>query len=155
MIFLWFLIYLIWFIDNRKVFNDYSDLNKYKVEKEGNKVAVLALGDFYQIGEEVVKELEEKLNINATLINPRYITGVDKYLLEKLKSNHSVVITLEDGILEGGFGEKIARFYGDSNIKVKNYGIAKAFYDRYDVNELLKENGITVKEIVEDIKKLV
>ena len=135
MIFRWFLIYLIWFIDKRKVFNDYSDLNKYKVEKEGNKVAVLALGDFYQIGEEVVKELEEKLNINATLINPRYITGVDKYLLEKLKSNHSVVITLEDGILEGGFGEKIVRFYGDSNIKVKNYGIAKAFYDRYDVNE--------------------
>ena len=141
--------------DERKVDTDYSDINKFKVEEKGEKVAIIAFGDFYQLGEEVSKELKEKLNINATLINPRYITGIDKELLEELKANHDVVITLEDGILQGGFGEKIASFYGDTNVKVKNYGIEKAFYDRYDVNELLKENRITKEQIVEDVEKMI
>ncbi len=141
--------------DERKVDTDYSDINKFKVEEKGEKVAIIALGDFYQLGEEVSKELKEKLNINATLINPRYITGIDKELLEELKSNHDIVITLEDGILQGGFGEKIASFYGDTNVKVKNYGIEKAFYDRYDVNKLLKENRITKEQIVEDVEKMI
>lgn len=100
------------------------------------------------------KEIYDKLNIQSTLINPRYITGLDTELLEKLKSNHDIVITLEDGMLEGGFGEKIARFYGESSVKVKNYGIAKAFYDRYNVDELLKENGITKEQIIKDIEKM-
>lgn len=140
--------------DERKVDTDYSNINKFKVEEKGEKVAILALGDFYQLGEEVSKELKEKLNVNATLINPRYITGLDKELLEELKANHDIVITLEDGILQGGFGEKIASFYGDSDIKVKNYGIEKAFYDRYDVNELLKANRITKEQITEDVEKM-
>ncbi len=141
-------------VDERKVDTDYSNINKFKVEENGEKVAIIALGDFYQLGEEVSKELKEKLNINATLINPRYITGLDKELLEELKANHDIVITLEDGILQGGFGEKIASFYGDSDIKVKNYGIEKAFYDRYDVNELLKANRITKEQITEDVEKM-
>ena len=140
--------------DERKVDTDYSNINKFKVEEKGEKVAILALGDFYQLGEEVSKELKEKLNVNATLINPRYITGLDKELLEELKVNHDIVITLEDGILQGGFGEKIASFYGDSDIKVKNYGIEKAFYDRYNVNELLKANRITREQITEDVEKM-
>lgn len=141
--------------DNRKVDIDYSNLNKYKVEKEGEKVVILALGDFYQLGEKVHKELKDRLGINATLINPRYITGIDEKLLENLKENHILVISLEDGILEGGFGEKIARFYGTSETKVKNYGIKKDFYDRYNVEELLEENGITVENIVNDIEKII
>ena len=140
--------------DERKVDKDYSNVNKFKVEEKGEKVAIIALGDFYQLGEEVSKELKEKFNINATLINPRYITGIDKELLEEIKANHNVVITLEDGILQGGFGEKIASFYGEDDVKVKNYGIEKAFYDRYDVNELLKENRITKEQIVEDVEKM-
>lgn len=141
--------------DERKVDTDYSNLNKYKVEKKGNTIAIIALGDFYQLGEEVAKEVKNTLNIDATLINPRYITGVDEKLLEELKKEHKVVITLEDGILEGGFGEKIASYYGDSNMKVKNYGIKKAFYDKYIVNELLKENRITKEQIVEDLSKMI
>lgn len=141
--------------DKRKVDTDYSNLNKYKVEKEGNTIALIALGDFYQLGEEVAKEVKNTLNIDVTLINPRYITGVDEKLLEELKKEHKVVITLEDGILEGGFGEKIASYYGDSNMKVKNYGIKKAFYDKYIVNELLKENRITKEQIVEDLSKMI
>lgn len=121
--------------DKRKIDKNYSKLNKYKVEKEGNKIAILALGDFYQLGEEIQKEIYEKLNIKATLINPRYITGIDTELLKNLRSNHDIVITLEDGMLEGGFGEKIARWY--------------------DVNELLKENGITKEQIIKDIEKMI
>ena len=140
--------------DDRNIEKDYSELNKYKVEKQGEKIAVIALGDFYQLGEEVVKEIKQELNIDATLINPRYITGIDKDLLEELKEKHSMIVTLEDGMLEGGFGEKISRYYGTSNMKVRNYGVEKSFPDRYNVEELLKENRITKEQIVEDIKNV-
>ena len=141
--------------DKREVDTDYSNLNKYRVEEKGSKIAIIALGDFYQLGEEIAKEIKAKLNITPTLINPRYITGQDINLLEELKNNHEIVITLEDGILDGGFGEKISRFYGTSNMKVKNYGIKKSFPDRYDANQLLKENGISKEQIIEDIINLI
>ena len=140
--------------DDRKVEKDYSNINKFKIEKSGEKIAIIAVGDFYQLGESVVLEIEEKLGIQATLINPRYVTGLDNELLEDLKKKHNVIITLEDGSLDGGFGEKVASFYGDSNIKVKNYGIKKAFYDKYNVEELLKNNRLTSKQIVEDLKEM-
>ncbi len=137
--------------DGRAPDTDYSDINKFKVEQKGEKIAILALGDFYQLGEELAKEIKEKLNITSTLINPRYITGLDEELLNELKQNHNQVITLEDGILEGGFGEKIASFYGNTDMKVKNYGIKKAFYDKYDVKELLKANKLTPQQILAEI----
>lgn len=137
--------------DDRNVEKNYGNVNKYKVEEKGCRVAIVALGDFYQLGEAVAKEVKTRLEFEPTLINPRYITGVDNELLENLKENHDLVITLEDGVLDGGFGEKIARFYGDSNIKVKNYGIEKSFPDRYVADELLKENGVSVEQIIQDI----
>ena len=137
--------------DGRAPDTDYSDINKFKVEQKGEKIAILALGDFYQLGEELAKEIKEKLNITPTLINPRYITGLDEELLNELKQNHNQVITLEDGILEGGFGEKIASFYGNTDMKVKNYGIKKAFYDKYNVKELLKANKLTPQQILAEI----
>jgi 1-deoxy-D-xylulose-5-phosphate synthase len=85
------------------------------------------------------------------LINPRFASGIDKELLESLSERHQMVITMEDGILSGGFGEKIASFYGSSDMKVKNYGLDKKFYDRYDPNELLKEVGMTPVQIIADI----
>ena len=132
---------------------DYSDLDKFKVAHRGSKVAIIAMGSFYQKGEAVVKALAEE-GVDATLINPRYLTGVDETLLEDLKKDHQVVATLEDGSLDGGFGERIARFYGPSEMKVLNFGVKKQLYDRYDVNELLKENHLTEPQIVEDIKNL-
>ncbi len=132
---------------------DYSDLDKFKVAHRGSKVAIIAMGSFYQKGEAVVKALAEE-GVDASLINPRYLTGVDETLLEDLKKDHQVVATLEDGSLDGGFGERIARFYGPSNMKVLNFGVKKQLYDRYDVNELLKENHLTEPQIVEDIKNL-
>lgn len=139
--------------DKRKVDTSYDKINQYKIQETGSQVAILAVGDFYQLGENIVKTLKEKLGVVPTLINPRYISGLDKKLLEELKANHELVITLEDGMLEGGFGEKIASYYGTSNIKVKNYGIAKSFPDRYVADELLRQNGISVEQIIEDIEK--
>lgn len=132
---------------------DYSKLNQYKVTKKGKDVAIIALGDFYSMGEGIIEALAKE-GTQATLINPKYITGLDEALLEELKENHSLVITLEDGILEGGFGQKIASYYGTSDMKVKNYGIKKSFPDRYVPEELLRENGISVEQITADIKAI-
>lgn len=134
---------------------DYSILNKYQVTKEGKEVAIIALGDFYQLGEKVAMKLSKENNIEATLVNPKFITGIDEELLENLKKEHKLVITLEDGILEGGFGEKISRFYGPSNIKVLNYGIKKEILDRYIPDELMKKNRLTDIQILEDIIKII
>ncbi|WP_287132292.1 1-deoxy-D-xylulose-5-phosphate synthase [Bacteroides sp.] len=130
-------------------------LNRYEVSHRGEKVAILGLGSFYQLGEAVAARLKEEKGVDATLVNPRYITGVDEALLDDLKQDHTLVITLEDGVLDGGFGEKIARYYGPSDMKVLNYGVKKEFIDRYDVEEQLKKNRLTVPQIVEDICKLV
>ncbi len=137
--------------DGVAVTKDFSQLNTYEVTQKGSKVAVIGLGTFYSLAKEVAVKLKEEKNIDATVINPYYITGVDEALLEELKRDHDVVITLEDGILDGGFGEKIARFYGNSDVKVYNYGLKKEFLDRYNVNEVLKENHLTAEQIVEDI----
>ncbi|MDK2829425.1 MAG: 1-deoxy-D-xylulose-5-phosphate synthase [Clostridium butyricum] len=133
---------------------DYSELNKYQVTKQGKDVAVIALGDFYQLGQSLVEKLSSENGIDATLINPKYITGLDEELLETLKKEHKLVITLEDGILEGGFGERIARYYGSSDVKVLNYGIKKEFLDRYVPDELMKKNRITPEQISEDIMNI-
>lgn len=130
---------------------DYSDLNKYQIKISGSNIAILALGDFFDIGEKLAKAVLEKTGVMPTLINPRYITGLDEELLENLKKDHTTVITLEDGILDGGFGEKIARFYGPSDVKVYNYGIKKEFLDRYAIEDVLKENHLTVPQILEDV----
>lgn len=133
---------------------DFSNLNKYTITQEGSKVAIIALGTFYTLGSKVAEELTKATGIKPTLINPIYITGTDNELLDELKEKHDIVITLEDGILDGGFGEKITRYYGASNMKVLNYGLKKEFLDRYDVNEILQKNRLTSEQIVEDIVKL-
>ena len=99
--------------------------------------------------------LLSEYGINATLINPRYLSGVDEALLEGLKTGHRVVATLEDGSIDGGFGERIARFYGPSDMKVLNFGVKKALYDRYDVQQLMADNRLTDAQIVEDILSIV
>ena len=115
--------------DGREVKKDWSQLNTYEVTEKGSKIALIGLGTFYFLALQTAEMLEKK-GIHATVINPYYITGLDKGLLEKLKADHDTVVTLEDGILNGGFGEKIARFYGSSDMKVYNYGLKKEFLDR-------------------------
>ena len=118
--------------DGKKVTKDFSKLNEYEVTQNGSKIAIVALGSFYSVGAKTAEIIENKTGVKPTLINPIYITGTDDKLLEQLKENHDIVITVEDGVLDGGFGEKIARFYGNSDIKVLNYGLKKEFLDRYN-----------------------
>lgn len=129
---------------------DYSKLNTYKIEEQGTNVAIIAEGSFFKLGKNVAEELRQH-NIKPTLINPRYLTGIDKECLENLKNDHQLVITLEDGELDGGFGEKIARFYGSSEMKVLNYGSFKEFTDRANLNELYTRYRLKPELIVKDI----
>lgn len=137
--------------DGKEVTKDFSVLNKYEMTQEGSRVAFIGLGTFYSLAVEAAKLLEETKGIKPTVINPYFITGVDTGMLDALKKEHDIVVTLEDGVLDGGFGEKIARFYGDSDTKVLNFGLKKEFPDRYDVAEMLEKNHLTKELIVEDI----
>ena len=141
-------------VTHRDSEKSFENLNSYKIEQKGSRLAIIALGDFYQKGEKLAKSIKEEFEFTPTLINPRFASGLDKNLLEELKKDHSVVLTLEDGILSGGFGQKIASFYGTSQMKVKNYGLDKKFYDRYNPQNLLKELGMTNEQILADIKNL-
>jgi 1-deoxy-D-xylulose-5-phosphate synthase len=135
-------------------YTDYSkEMNKFKMVKSGEKIAVIGLGNFFGLAENVVDEIKAKLGIDATLINPRFITGIDKEMLDGLKSNHDVVVTLEDGELNGGFGEKVASYLGNSDIKVLNYGSHKEFTDRVPLEELYRRYRLTPEQITEDASK--
>lgn len=133
---------------------DYSILNKYSVVKEGAEIAILGLGSFFEKAEDLAKEIHKALGINATVINPKFITGVDEQLLDSLKQNHKLVVTLEDGVLDGGFGEKIARYYGPSEMKVLNFGARKEFTDRVPLEEIYERNHLTTDLMIQDIKSV-
>lgn len=138
---------------NRPADTDYSQLNRYQTVHKGSRVAILGLGSFFGLAEEAAALLKQEHGIDATLVNPRYITGIDEPLMEELKASHELVVTLEDGVLDGGFGEKIARYFGCSDMKVLNFGARKEFADRFDVQEFLTKNHLTAPQIAEDIMK--
>jgi 1-deoxy-D-xylulose-5-phosphate synthase len=132
---------------------DYSDINKFAVEHRGKDVAIIAAGNFFGMGESLTELLKAE-GIDATLINPRFLSGIDETLLNSLKADHKLVVTIEDGMLDGGFGEKVARFYGDSNVAVKCYGATKQFADRYDYTQLLTEFRLVPELMKQDITNL-
>lgn len=134
--------------------SDYGELNKNKVNVQGKKVAIFAVGDFFQMGEELCSSIKDELGFQATLINPRYVSGIDEELLNMLKEDHTLVITLEDSILDGGYGQKIASYYGDSEMKVLNFGLKKEYLDGYNAANVLKEYGISKDNIMLQITKL-
>lgn len=134
---------------------DYSIYNKNKVEIKGSKVAIFAVGVMLPMALETAKKVKEETGLEITVVNPKFLTGLDEELLTQLKENHELVITLEDGELIGGYGQTIASFYGDMNIKVKNYGISKAFHTDFKADELLAENGMSVEQLTAYIKKSV
>lgn len=121
---------------------------------QGSKVAIIAAGSFYQKGENVTRLLADN-GIDATLINPRYLNEVDADALDSLKANHQLVVTLEDGCKDGGFGERIASYYGTSDMKVLVGGVKKGLYDRYDVEQLLSDNRLLDEQIVEDVLSII
>ena len=129
---------------------DYSALNTYQVVREGAEVAILGAGNFAQLASAAADELEKE-GIHATVINPIFLSGLDTILLDRLKEKHRLVLTLEDGILEGGFGQKVASYYGmDAGIRVRNYGLSKEFHDRYDASELARAHHLTAEQIAAD-----
>lgn len=132
---------------------DYSIYNKNKVEVSGSKVAIFAVGIMLSMAKEVAKKVKEETNLQITVVNPRFLTGLDEELLNSLKENHELVITLEDGELMGGYGQTIASFYGTSNMAVKNYGISKKFHTDFKAEELLEQNGMSVQNLVCEIRK--
>lgn len=134
--------------------DDYSTI-KYDIAHQGSEVAIMAVGDFWQLGEEVCKELKAKLSIDATLINPKSVTGIDSEVLHHLAENHDVVVTLEDGILSGGFGETIARYYGPKNMKVLNFGAPREFADNVPTDVLYEWYHLTPKQIVDDVEQVI
>lgn len=127
----------------------YGDLNRYQITHKGSEIAILGLGGYYALAQKVAEKYKEK-GIDATVINPRFITGLDTALLQDLQNGHHTVITLEDGQLDGGWGEKIARFYGNTPMKVRCYGARKEFVDRFDYNDFLRSNHLTAEQIAED-----
>lgn len=133
---------------------EYSYTPKYKVAHEGSQVAIIAAGSFYQKGENVAHLLAEK-GIDATLINPRYLHAVDSEALESLKVRHQLVVTLEDGCKDGGFGERIASYYGTSDMKVLVCGVKKDLYDRFDHQQLLADNRLLANQIADDILNII
>ena len=129
---------------------DYSALNKYQVVQEGAEVAIIGAGNFAQLASAAADELEKE-GIHATVINPIFLSGLDTILLDRLKEKHRLILTLEDGILDGGFGQKIAAYYGmNAAVRVRCYGLSKEFHDRYDAAELAREHHLTAEQIAAD-----
>lgn len=133
---------------------DYSDLNAYMVGHRGSQVALIGAGTFYPLAEQVAQALKAE-GIDATVINPRFLSGLDTPLLDELTEDHTLVVTIEDGILDGGFGEKVARYYGPTDMKVRCYGLKKEFADRYGYADILQANRLTSPQIVKDILDII
>ena len=133
---------------------EYSYTPQYKVARQGSQVAIIAAGSFYQKGENIADILAAK-GINATLINPRYLNAVDAETLDSLKAEHRLIVTLEDGCKDGGFGERIASYYGTSDMKILVSGVKKDLYDRYNLRQLLADNRLLDEQIVDDILAII
>lgn len=133
---------------------DYSILNLFKITQSGENIVIIGVGNFYHLALDAAAAIETKLGFKPTVINPGFLTGLDTECLETLKKNHNIVITLEDGVLDGGFGEKISRYYGSSDMKVLNFGAKKDFTDRIPVEELYQRYHLTPELILEDIENI-
>ncbi len=127
---------------------------RYETVRKGKRVAVLGLGSYFQLGEQLCDALEEQ-GLQPTLVNPRIISSLDADALHALEADHELVVTLESGQAEGGWGEKVARFFGETSMKVMVRGERKQFEDRYELNELLRANRLTVPQLVEDVLRLI
>lgn len=132
---------------------DYSIANKARMSRKGTGVAIIGVSNMYRMAEQVADLVKEETGKDITVINPRFLSGIDEEMLSELKEDHSLVITLEDGELDGGYGQRIAGFYGDSDMKVKNYGISKEFHTDFRPDELLAQNGMSVEHLAAVIKK--
>ena len=132
---------------------NYAEINKNKIIKKGSKVAIFGIGKMIDMANDIAYKLKKEKNLDITIINPLFLSGLDEELLNSLKNNHQLIITLEDGELMGGYGQNISSFYGQNEISVKNYGISKKFHTDFAAEELLAENGMSISNIYNFIIK--
>ena len=132
----------------------------WRVNQTGSHVAIIGLGNAYPLAEQTAAALSADYGITATVIDPRQCTSLDSDVLESLRDGHQQVITLEDGQLEGGWGEKVTAYYanhhvsdGSRNPHVLNFGAAKEFTDRVPLGELNERYGLTVEQVTEAITR--
>ena len=140
---------------NKIIENTHNNMDflSYEITQKGEKVCIIAEGNFYYLGLEATKLIEKELHFKPTLINPRILTHLDEKTLSSLKENHQLIITIEDGVIDGGFGEDIANYFSLTNMKVKTFGLHKKFIDRFNCNDILFQEGITSSQIKEFVKK--
>lgn len=140
---------------NKIIENTHNNMDflSYEITQKGEKVCIIAEGNFYYLGLEATKLIEKELHFKPTLINPRILTHLDEKTLSSLKENHQLIITIEDGVIDGGFGEDIANYFSLTNMKVKTLGLHKKFIDRFNYNDILFQEGITSSQIKEFVKK--
>ncbi|TQQ84981.1 1-deoxy-D-xylulose-5-phosphate synthase [Peptacetobacter hominis] len=132
----------------------FTGINKSKVIKEGNKVCIVAVGSTIELGEKISEELDRRYNMSTTIVNPVYINGIDNELMNCIKENHELVVTLEEGVLEGGYGEKVAAYFSKDNIKVLNFGAKRRFTDRVPAEKLYQEYHMTPELTANDIAEI-
>ena len=130
--------------------SSYDRLNQSLVTHSGKDIAILGVGNMYHVARKAAAHLKDK-GLDVTIINPLFLSGLDTQLLTQLMDSHRLVVTLEDGVLDGGFGEKVAAFYGPTTMRVMNFGLKKEFRDRYDRQELAQENHLTEEQIASDV----
>lgn len=140
---------------NKIIENTHNNMDflSYEITQKGEKVCIIAEGNFYYLGLEATKLIEKELHFKPTLINPRILTHLDEKTLSSLKENHQLIITIEDGVIDGGFGEDIANYFSLTNMKVKTLGLHKKFIDQFNYNDILFQEGITSSQIKEFVKK--
>ena len=135
---------------------------RYQIVQPGRDVAILGLGNTMPLAAEITSALaendEEHAAITATLVDALQYSTMDAELLAMLADGHRLVVTLEDGQLEGGWGEKVTAFYANSSnakasrVRVLNFGAAKEFTDRVPLGELNERYGLTSETIVSRIR---
>ncbi len=123
------------------------DFTRYDVVEQGADVAIIAEGPFLAIAREAAAMMRDK-GVTPTVINPRILSQVDAQCLDSLK-DYRLVITVEDGIVDGGFGQKVAAYLGNAPVKVTCLGLKKEFVDRFNVKELMEANGLTPQQIAD------
>ena len=119
----------------------------------GADVALLGLGCAFPIAQEAAAALEAE-GASVTLVNPRVASGLEASFVEELARAHKAIVTVEDGQLEGGFGEKVARQAGPTGTRVRCLGIPRGYYDRYDPAELMAACSLTPEGVAAAAKEL-
>lgn len=125
------------------------DICRYKTVRRGSDIAILALGDFFELGEKVADLIADKKGTAPTLINPRFATEYDTVALDALADGHRVVVTIEDGVLDGGWGEGVCRYLANTDLRVASFGLPSAFPDRFSADKLLEESDMTIENMAE------